>query len=174
MCSLVLGDHVFRRLRVDNLRGMDPMTLEINVAEPLRRPPAQLEPATMADLMALTEVEELSSGLSTQIRAFADRVATDAADIPDGEPFVTWLGELRSIGGPGVCTTLRAVVETESVSESRTSASRAAAAELLAEWADVAPEPFELGTGKARVQRASPGVAAGGGIQGRRAVGIFG
>ncbi len=143
-----------RRVRLDNLRGMDPITLEVTVTDALRRPLGQLEPATLVDLLALGDAG-LPPSLAAAAARFRDRIAREIADIPDGTPWASFLEELREVPAARVPTWLRDVLAAQAEREDRPPSWGHKAAAIVAEWAAVPPEPFALGTRGVRVARAT-------------------
>lgn len=145
---------VQRRVRLDNLRGMDPVTLEVTVTDALRRPLGQLEPATLLDLLALADAA-LPPSLMGAAERFRDRIAREITDIPDGPPWVTFLAELGEVTAARVPAWLRERIADEATRETRPPISGRQAEPLLASWVDLPPEPFALGNRGVRVARAA-------------------
>jgi hypothetical protein len=145
---------VQRRVRLDNLRGMDPVTLEVTVTDALRRPLGQLEPATLVDLLALGDAD-LPPSLNAAASRFRDRIAREITDIPDGPPWVAFPSKLGEVNIVRVPTWLRERIAEEATRETRPPISGRQAEPLLASWVDLPPEPFALGNRGVRVARAA-------------------
>jgi hypothetical protein len=145
--------HVQRRVQLDNLRGMDPVMLEVTITDALRKPLGQLEPITLADLLALAESDDAPKSLQPMLLRFQDRVGREIADIPDGGSWAEFIGELRALQAARVPAWLRGVVASEAAREGRAAATVAVAAAAAEAWADTEPEPFSLGSRAAPVTR---------------------
>lgn len=145
---------VQRRVRFDNLRGMDPVTLEVTITDVLRRPMSQIEPSTLVDLLALAEADP-PSALGASTDRFRERIAREISDIPDGSSWVEFLGELGELPGERVPTWLRERLLADGAREDRAVKSAQQAADTVAGWADSPPEPFSLGKRGVRVAKAA-------------------
>ncbi|TNE88308.1 MAG: hypothetical protein EP330_15415 [Deltaproteobacteria bacterium] len=95
------------RLNLGSLRGMDALTIEITVADALRRPLGGLTASTLADLMALTEVDEgLDGALKRSLAGFATRIGNEIRDLPPAA-LKTLVDELDGVEDDQVPETLR-------------------------------------------------------------------
>lgn len=141
-----------RRLHLE-LRHADPVTLEILVSEPLRRPIGQLSAATVADMVALSEVELPNKALHKQLVAFTERMAREVADLPNGEPIESWLAELAAVDPARVPEPLRRAIAAEAQRDGRDAAVRVRAQQLLDGFAATPAAPVVLGSGKPSIQR---------------------
>jgi hypothetical protein len=139
-----------RRVHLDNLRSSDPVTLEIVVQEALRRPLVQLSAETIADMVALAEVESLPKALKRAFAGFADRTAPEIADLPSGEPIGEFLEELEAVDPAKVPRKLREVMAAEGQGL-RLLVERERILNLVARWSDTPPEPVVLGQGRGPV-----------------------
>ncbi len=165
-----------RRVQLDNLRGMDPVTLEVTITDALRRPMSQLAPETLADLVALADSEVAPKALRSELERFLDRVGREIADVPDGPAWSALLDELGTVPAERMPAWLRDRVHEEAHREGRVPRTAEATEEATAHWATTEPVPFALGSRGAKVERstraARPRVA--GSISGRRAIGKAG
>lgn len=139
-----------RRVLLENLRYVDPVTLDILVQDAFRRPLVQLSAITVADLMALAEVESLPKALRRGLVGFAERMGPEIRDLPDGEPFAEWLTELESLPAPKVPKQLRTFMlkEIEARFEVRPRVQA-----ILDAWDREEPEVVVPGTGKPVIHR---------------------
>jgi hypothetical protein len=86
------------RMAVGGLRKADPSTLEILAADVLRRPLGQIDPATLMDLLALSEVPDQVGGqLAKEFTRFRDQMFREIADLPDGPVVADFCAELRAV-----------------------------------------------------------------------------
>ena len=145
-----------RRLHLDDLRHCDPVTLDIQVQEPLRRPIVQLSAATIADMVALSEIESLSRLLRQRLVAFTERMSREVVDLPNGEPVESFLTELGELAPERVPTAVREAVAHEATRDSRADGVRAHASELVTRWSGTPPVAAAPGTSKPKIQRMTP------------------
>lgn len=131
---------------------MDPVTLEVTITDALRRPLGQIDPITLADLLALVSAD-IPAQLKPAVRRFCDRIAREIGDIPDGPPWATFLAELDELPPERVPVWLREQVQIQGAREDRLPASKERAGESLDRWAGVEPEPFTLGSRGVKVAR---------------------
>lgn len=149
-----------RRVNIDNLRSVDPVTLDIVVQEPLRRPLVQLTLGTVADMCALSEVESLPKNLRKQLQTFTERMGPEIADLPDGEPFLLLLADFEALPPARIPVVLRNhfAPQLEQRHELKTRVQA-----LLDSWSKEPSEVVVPGTGKPlihRVKKAEPPTAA--------------
>lgn len=136
---------------IENLRNSDPVTLEILLGEALRRPLVQVHGATLADMIALADVEALPKALRQSLQAFANRMVLEIHDLPVGEPFEQFLAELESLEPALVPQRLRDGIAAEV--EHRGELVRRRAEPVLARWREIPPDVITLGTGKPLIHR---------------------
>jgi hypothetical protein len=144
---------VTRPVHLDNLRRVDPITLEILVQDALRRPITQLSGVTLASLCALTEVEELPKALRKALLAFNDRTGQELADLPDGGALDAELAELEPLPATEIPAALRQHIDREANAMHRSEAARKRLNALLESWLGVDPEPVTLGRGRPVIQK---------------------
>lgn len=86
------------RMAVGGLRNADPGTLEVLVAEVLRRPLGQIETTTLMDLLALSEVpDQIGGQLSKEFTRFRDQMFREIGDLPDGPVLAEFCAEIRTV-----------------------------------------------------------------------------
>ena len=165
-----------RRLQLDNLRGMDSLTLEATITDALRRPRTELAPETFADLVAVASSPEAPSAIAGSLRKFLERIERDIADIPDGKPWIAFVEEITALEPARVPSWLREAILAEAAKETRHADTLDVTQLAVSDWEDEVPEPFALGDRGAKVERstraAQPRVA--GSINSRKAIGVAG
>lgn len=139
-----------RRAPLQNLRGSDPMLLEVQLQDLLLRPSSQLEPPNLCDLFALNEVEGTSRSLKNALQAFIKRAKGEMAEIADGQEIGTFVRELDAIEPERVPASLRTFLGELSERESRDTAGLKA---LLEKLSATEPEAFAFGAPKIKAQR---------------------
>jgi hypothetical protein len=144
---------VTRRVHLDGLREADPTTLEILVADAVRRPIVQIDASTLSDLVALAEVETLPKSLRSALKGFADRMPQEIADLPEGEPYDSFLAELDHVPPERVPRSIRAVLEIEADRKDRDARARERTRAVLARCAEAPPEDVTPGSGKPSITR---------------------
>jgi hypothetical protein len=144
------------RMHVEAIRRLDPVTLEISVAEPLRRPLVQLSAETIAGMMALPDAEVLPKALRKQLAGFADRMVQEIIDLPD-IAFEELLRDLQALEPAHVPMSLRNAVAAEI--EMRPELTKAKIRDLLGLWENVQPQPVQLGSGRPVILRAKTAAA---------------
>ena len=161
-----------RLVKIPNVRTSDPVMLEINLQDPLRRPVSQISPETLADMIALAEVETLPKALLRSLTTFRTRVGNELSNLPEVD-MVEFADALAKLDAGRVCEGLRAQLSGEA--ERRDGKDAAALTALLESAADTEPAPITLGTAAPRIvqgetpaynperfpgKRAEPGVKA--------------
>ena len=129
------------------------MMLEVTITDALRKPVGQLEPVTLADLLALAESEDAPKSIKPALVRFQERIGREIADIPDGTSWAEFVGEFRELDASRVPAWLRGVIASEAAREGRDPATLTVANEAAAAWADTPPDPFVLGSRAAPVTR---------------------
>ncbi|MEZ4319186.1 MAG: hypothetical protein R3F61_16850 [Myxococcota bacterium] len=140
-----------RRVPLQKLRGSDPTLLEIQIQDLLGRPSGQLEPLNLCDLFALSELEEPPRAIRGELAAFVKRCSAEIAEIPDGSSMVQFATEFAALEPSRVPQSFRDLVLRLTKREGRDATPLRG---LLEAWSDGEPEPFVLGAGQVRVQRA--------------------
>lgn len=132
-----------RRHPLLKLRGLDPVMLEVQGQEMLRRPTAQLEPLNLLDLIALFENPSHPKAIANALGLWVGRAEREMADIPSGRPWMEFLDEYASVPGRHVPETFRGWLRRQAERGEGRAADRIH--QLLARWAGEEPEPFLLG-----------------------------
>lgn len=131
------------------LRGKDPTTLEVVVPDAISATLGQYSPATLADMMALAELEQAPKRLVKDLQNFARRIENEIADLPSGPGIIAFADGLAELPAARVPLRLRAAVAREAERpEKRTPADRARLRAALEGWGEQPPEPFPLGGGR--------------------------
>ncbi len=133
-----------RRLGAAKLRSSDPVTLQVLTQELVRRPLGQVEPSTVLDLLALSELEaELPAQLARDLLTFRDQILREISDLPDGPPLADLIRELRPLNPTHAPACLRAHLS--ALQGKRTHDDVVPAlAELLGRWSEEPPEAIHL------------------------------
>lgn len=132
------------RMAVGGLRKADPGTLEVLVAEVLRRPLGQIEPATLMDLLALSEVpDQIGGQLSKEFTAFRDQMFREIGDLPDGPVLAEFCAELRSVEATHIPKNVRSALS-ELLPEVRTEEAVGGVEALLAHVETAEPAAVAL------------------------------
>lgn len=133
-----------RQMSVNGLRRADANTLLVLTQDVLRAPLTRVEAGTLADLLALSEVEQgLPVALKRDLLHFRARVYRELSDLPDGPPLQEFCTDLGGLQPATVPTTLREAVAAEVV-ERRNADSVAALQALGERWAPVEPAPVVI------------------------------
>lgn len=104
----VLVEQRKNRIAVGGLRKANPNHLTAMVEDVLRSPLTQLDPRTLADLVALAEIpNQIPTQLAKQLVSFRDRMMREAADLPDGPPLAELLRDLASVAPHAQPSSLR-------------------------------------------------------------------
>lgn len=144
-----------RRVHLDNLRGMDPVTLEVTITDAIRKPMAQLTPVTLADLVALAESDNAPKSLRAGLDRMLDRMGREIADVPDGAQWVELVQEVTSLDAARIPGWLRTHLVEEGHREGRDPASAEVVDEAAQGWEGTDPKPFEIGSGSAPMIRST-------------------
>jgi len=135
---------VRRRLHLDDLRTSDASTIQVLYGDALGRPLGQLAPATLLDLLAISELDDLPKPMKRDLAAFAERISRAVADLPDGPTWDEFIAEYGAESPTRVPTTFRLLIDRESTREARSPTSRQGAVDLLSTWAGIEPQEVVL------------------------------
>ncbi|MCB9685749.1 MAG: hypothetical protein H6735_11975 [Alphaproteobacteria bacterium] len=133
------------------LRGSDSSLLQVQIPEMLRRPIGQVALVNVMDLVQLSITEGRPKAIDKQLQTFVGGVGRQVADIPRGRSWEMFVEDLEELPASQVPEMFREVVRAEA---ERRSELRSRVDDLLARWAEVEPEPFEIGTRHVRIQKA--------------------
>ena len=137
-------DRSKKRISVAGLRDADPTTLLVLTQDVLTTPLARLDPDTLCDLLALSELSAgLPVALARDLARFRPQMFRELQDLPDGPSVVAWVEELSHVQPERVPASLREVVG-RLVGERRAADAVAALASLVERWAEVEPSPVTL------------------------------
>lgn len=142
-----------RRVPVQNLRGSDPTLLEVQLQDLLGRPLGQLDPINLMDLLELAAHPDRPKSLHRKLAAFAERVAREVNDLPNGKSWEGFLDELDALPAERVPESFRAIMVSEAERDER---ERERVLALVEGWKGTPPLAFEFGTTKAKVTRTVP------------------
>ena len=142
-----------RRLKLQGLRGMDPITLQVTIADAIRRPMRQLEPTALMELMALAGASGVEPKIAKDMVAFAARIAKEVSDIPEGSSWVEFLSEIGEVAPAMTPDLFRNLLKKEL--EARGDTDVSAAEVVLGAWDGVEAAEFVVGTGEANIQRST-------------------
>ncbi len=96
------------RISIGGLRKADPTHLSILTQDVLRRPVTQIEPGTLADLLALSEIpEQLPTQMAKDLTRFHDQMVREIGDLPDGTPLAELLLEITALDVSRIPSCLR-------------------------------------------------------------------
>lgn len=139
-----------RRAPLQNLRGSDPMLLEVQLQDLLLRPSSQLEPPNLCDLFALDEVDGTSRSLKKALEGFVKRARGEMAEIADGSEMATFVREIGEVEPSRVPASFRAFLGELAAREGRDVAGLKA---LLSDLEASEPEAFAFGAPRIKAQR---------------------
>jgi hypothetical protein len=93
---------------IAQLRTSDATRLQVLVPEALGMPLGQIEPATLLDLLALSELSaQLSPSLLQDLVKFQKRMFDQITDLPDGPTLANFIGEIQALSAENVPQCLR-------------------------------------------------------------------
>lgn len=146
-----------KQIHIDDLREKDPKTLEVVLQDALRKPIQQISPQTLADMVALSELDELPKNLGKDLGLFTSRVGQEVADLPDGDSFQEFLGKFDEVDAKDVPGTFRDYIEREAERDGRDEEDRDKAKSLISEWKGTDPEDIELSSGEPDIEKGKTG-----------------
>ncbi len=132
------------RISIGGLRKADPTHLSILTQDVLRRPVTQIEPGTLADLLALSEIpEQLPTTMAKDLGRFRDQMIREIGDLPDGTGLADLLGEFMALDASRIPGTLRQGLK-DSCGESKHEEVAPAFEKLQSHWDGVQPSDLVL------------------------------
>lgn len=141
------------KVRLEGLRTAHPMTVEILVKEVFRRPVRQIDVQTLADVVAVSEIDTFSKATLKGLSDFMARARAEIADLPNGQPMREFVDALAEVEPSRASMALRAMMEEEAARETRSPALKSSIADMLAVWSEGEPHPVSLGVAAPRVVR---------------------
>lgn len=149
-----------QRIAVQGLRRSDPGTLLVLTQEALRATLGRLDPATLADLLALSELDSgLGVALTRDLRHFRDQVFREISDLPDSPVLAEFVRDLEVVEPKRVPTCLREAVAAILPGRKHPEAT-SALQDLLTRWEGTEPEPVVLPAPQAARRPSSSSTAA--------------
>ena len=156
-----------RRLHLGNIRGMDAITLQVSIADAVRKPIRQLEPVSVLDLLALSEACDAHPALSKMLTGFAERVAKEVGEIPSGSVWRDLVSDFGSVDAGRVPDTFRHLFRSEV--EGRGEPVLESVPAVLERWTASEPTPFVISGNQAKIQRSTRTAKPAGGGEKRTA-----
>lgn len=139
-----------QRISVLGLRRSDPEILPVLTQDALRATLGRVEPATLCDLLALSELETgLGVALIRDLRQFRDQMFREISDLPDSPVLADFANELGRVEASRVPTCMRVAVSEMALSRKHMEAVTALA-ELQGKWETTPPEALVLRVTAAR------------------------
>lgn len=149
-----------QRIAVQGLRRSAPDILPVLTQEVLRAPLGRVDPATLCDLLALSELESgLGISLTRDLRHFRDQMFREISDLPDSPVLAEFAVELAAVGASQAPACLRAAIAALTPTRKHTEAV-AALTDLQARWEGVEPEPVVLRIAPPKKPASGPAAAA--------------
>ena len=100
-----------RRVTVKGLRGADVATLLVLTQDVIRLPLNQIDPSTLCDLFALSEVQDgLPVELARDLGAFRENRIRELNDLPDGDSLSEFVASLAQVSADLVPGSMREAV----------------------------------------------------------------
>lgn len=131
-------------IAVQGLRRTDADTLPVLTQDVLRATLTRIEPATLADLFALSELTTgLGVALQRDLEHFQKQMLREVNDLPDGPPLAEWCNDLAAVDASRVPASLREGVA-RLKGERRSLEALEVLDGLLAQWAETPPAPLVL------------------------------
>ena len=149
-------DMTTRRVVVDGLRKADVPTLEVLTQDVVNLPLNQIDPITLCDLFALSEVGEgIPTALAQELSNFCEQRGREMLDLPDGSAVIEFAAEIQALPAVSVPNSLREALATV-VAERKDEASAEALNGLLAHLGGTEPEAVTV----SEVSDSKPSAAA--------------
>jgi hypothetical protein len=103
------NEHRIQRVSVERLRQSPPSMIQVLTSDVIRQHVDRIEPATVADLFALSELN-LAGGLGPDLSNWAARAAREILDMPDGDRRIAFLEEVARIPADHVPARMREAI----------------------------------------------------------------
>lgn len=150
-----------RMIAIQRLRQSDADTLLVLTQDALRATLTRLDPGTLADLLALSEVENgLPVALSRDLRHFRDQMFREIADLPDSPVLAEFARDLGRVSPAMVPACLRDAV-IRLLPERKNPEASEALQQTVDGWEGVEPKPVLIPVRAAATRRAAAATAAG-------------
>jgi hypothetical protein len=137
-------ENLKKRVSMAGLRSADPTTLLVLTQDILTVPLVRLDPNTLADLLALSELEDgLPLQLKRDLAHFRPQMFREMSDLPDGIALVDWVVDMQAVQSERAPQCLRdALIRLRG--ERRQADSLEAIDALAERWAIAEPSPVVL------------------------------
>jgi hypothetical protein len=132
------------RIAAQQLRGCDPITLEIQTGDLVDKPLGQIALANVADLFALSELDDLPATMRRRMEGYRQRLTIEISDLPNGEAFSGFVTEMMELSPERLPGSLRTVMLAEGERGSRTTQETSLVGTLEGHWADAEPMDFQI------------------------------
>lgn len=149
---------------VAGLRRADPIALQVLTQDVLRTPLVRIEPGTLADLLALSELgtDQLPGSMVKELTRFRAQMFREISDLPDGIAMISFVDGLMGLAALALPACLREQVET--LVGERKDPDTVAALQALRDRAATAPpqavvlprQPEKTSPNRAQVTRIAP------------------
>ncbi|NOY25726.1 MAG: hypothetical protein GXP62_07615 [Oligoflexia bacterium] len=105
-------DEKKKLVSVAGLRKADPTTLQVLTQDVLRTPLVRIEPATLVDLLALSELgeDQVPGAMVKELSSFQRQMFRELADLPDGIALASFAADLCGLRAETLPTCLRDAV----------------------------------------------------------------
>lgn len=157
-------DEKKKLVSVAGLRRADPTTLQVLTQDVLRTPLVRIEPGTLVDLLALSELgdDQVPGAMVKELARFQRQMFREMADLPDGVALIGFVRSLQGIAPQALPSCLREALAL--LAPERKDADTIAAIEELVEYAASAPAqkvvlpraPERTSPNNAKVTRVAP------------------
>ena len=138
-----------------DLRGIDPTILEVQLQEMLRRAMQQIAIQNQLDIISLHDSGLAPNSVTRDVARFVERVAGELEDLPEGPEWDQYIQTVGEIALDQIPTSFRTLLSNEA------SRREADISSLTTAWADVEPMAFLVGSKTVQVQqRPAAGKAA--------------
>lgn len=140
-------DEKKKLVSVAGLRKAEPTTLQVLTQDVLRTPLVRIEPTTLVDLLALSElgVDQIPGAMVKELQRFQRQMFREIADLPDGEPLTDFVGTLAGLPADSLPACLRTAIA-ELVTDRKDEGAVAALNDLLDYSATAEPQAITLPT----------------------------
>lgn len=156
------------RTSIADLRTSDPKRLEVLVPEVLSQPVGQIEPSTLVDIIALSELtEQLPTAFIRDLQKFRKRIFDQVLDLPETPDLARFVSELSDLDAEEIPQTLREFLATELLTATSNPEALSKINELAAQLQDTPAQvitlPTAAPTSSSSTKKATKAAAAKGG-----------
>lgn len=140
-------------MSVERLRLSPPAMVQVLTQDVIRQHVDRIEPATVADLFALSELA-LVGALGVDLNNWAMRAAREILDMPEGAPRLSFLEEVARLPAEQVPARMRDAIQ--AVASIASAASLEVIESLGTAWSAVSPVSVALPAGKITAPKVGP------------------